>query len=147
MSQGFGLIAEARAVGENWDLEENKRSSWAIQMAKRMQKLLRHCSQAAAQSTFPSWLSMSIAGGMVEKLKQELAEIGETQRDDESEDDAENAESEEVAPRSPVERPAEPTWVYGGYAADTKKAYRYRIADPKKKRLHHCVYGTGKFPS
>ena len=137
MTAGFQSIHDARKTDSTWSVKDPQCGSWASQMAKRMQNLLRHCSQAASQQPCPGWLQIAVQGRQECKVEKKSNEAAETQLDESDEDGEgdEDPEEEVAVPRSPADPDPhdEPDW-FVGYAPDSGQAYRYAKADTKKKK-------------
>ena len=85
-----------------WDIKNEQALSWAGQMQKRLQLLIRHCKQA--ESVMPKWLRDSLDGtGKAIKPKTEPAEAAaavplpsSTRQDDEAEQSEKSSEEGET---------------------------------------------------
>ena len=166
MKAGFLAIHASRkmkATRPAWGVLDKEALSWASQMTKRLQNLLRHCSQAAlAEAGPPQWLRVIQAG----QLKQEATdEAAETQIDPESQlvpkqeicdeeapEDAEEEvapeeseveeapeEAEEEAPEESEDEVAPAEW-HVDYSHESSKAYRVKATDPQKRKQYTSTF-------
>ena len=99
MKLGFQAIhAEQKASQgeEQWAVGDNQCVSWSHQMAKRLQNLIRHCSQASQQDPVPQWLNLCLSETETKKepIESSTADAAATVHDEEAESEEKPAESE-----------------------------------------------------